>query len=232
MPEMRIGEHKISVIIPCYNQDEQTLIHIDYCGKSTLLPHEIIIVNDGGEDSIRERLKEKKWNTKIIYAKIEQNIAWNVKGAYNLGIWISTGDYVAIEDNDHFPCEKLYERAISLLDKYISISPHRYFTNDLKKRIHPPVGVCITKRETLVKMKGVNEDLSGHYGCMASSMYYKFKMLGEIAHPKDVYYYLNRDGGTKMQRKYGKNISIYMENRNKLQTVSPILRFTYNIETI
>ena len=97
---------KLSVIIPAYNRSEMTRRHVEECLKSTRVPDEIIVVNDGGDKALREMLPKG-----IMYAYITPDILWNYNGAVNLGFWIASGDIVAIEDTDHIPLRNTYEVA-------------------------------------------------------------------------------------------------------------------------
>jgi len=111
------GEGKrteLSVIITAYDQHDLTIVHVGECMKSTRIPDEIIVVNDGGTPDLREKLKVLPRNTKIIYARINEDVPWNYTGARNLGIWLSRGDYISIEDTDHIPHRKFYESALEI----------------------------------------------------------------------------------------------------------------------
>src|SRR3990167_1324287 len=102
---------RISVVIPAYNRHELTARHVAECLKSTRKPDEIIVVNDGGPENLRDLLLPLHGDTPIIYARVTEDILWNYNGAVNLGFWIATGDLVAIEDTDHIPLRDTYEKA-------------------------------------------------------------------------------------------------------------------------
>src|SRR3990167_4912685 len=97
---------KISCVIPAYNRSDLTKRHVEEVLKSTRVPDEIIVVNDGGDKALREMLPKG-----IMYAYITPDILWNYNGAVNLGFWIASGDIVAMEDTDHIPLRNTYEVA-------------------------------------------------------------------------------------------------------------------------
>ena len=42
----------LSIIITAYDQEELTVVHVRECMNSTLLPDEIIVVNDHGDPNL------------------------------------------------------------------------------------------------------------------------------------------------------------------------------------
>ena len=107
---------KLSIIVPAYNRHKLTTRHVEECLKGTVLPDEIIVVNDGGDPSLKDMLPKSTKDTKIIYAQIEEDILWNYNGAVNLACWLSTGDILAIEDTDHIPDRNTYEIGLKALE--------------------------------------------------------------------------------------------------------------------
>lgn len=87
---------KISVIIPCYNE-EKTILKIIELVKKVKIPKEIIIVDDGSKDNTRSILKKiKDREIKIIFQPKNTG-----KGmAIRTGIKHVTGDIVIIQDAD------------------------------------------------------------------------------------------------------------------------------------
>ncbi len=86
---------KVSVLIPCYNEEE----NIQECIKRINLPydHEIIVIDDGSLDKTAEKAKEiKRLNLKVV--RYEKNQG---KGnAVKVGIRNSSGDIIVIQDAD------------------------------------------------------------------------------------------------------------------------------------
>src|SRR3990167_9841194 len=111
---------RLSAIVPAYNTTDLTVVHIREIMKSSRVPDEIVVVNDCGDEGLKEKLLAlKPFNTKVIYAYIQPpDIPWNYNGACNLGVWIATGDYITIEDSDHIPSRDAYENGIKILDEH------------------------------------------------------------------------------------------------------------------
>lgn len=88
---------KISIIIPCYNEEKTIKKVIEKVKQYTKYEIEIIIVNDGstdGSNKILEDIKEK--NIKILNHKINSG-----KGkAIQTGLGVVSGDIVIIQDAD------------------------------------------------------------------------------------------------------------------------------------
>jgi len=92
---------KLSVIIPCYNEEDHIAIIIEKVMSVNLNDHlekELIIINDGSEDNTAAKLKELsiKYPLKII--EHEKNMG---KGAaVRTGLAKISGDIVIIQDAD------------------------------------------------------------------------------------------------------------------------------------
>jgi glycosyltransferase involved in cell wall biosynthesis len=173
--------NKLSVIIPVWQKHELAVVHVRECMNSSRVPDEIIVVNDGGEDDLKDKLKNLEKNTKIIYAKIlPPKIPWNYTGARNLGFWLSSGDYVSIEDQDHIPHKDFYLTALEEFKKYPELlrcrSKWRYevdlediLNNPKEKWVikggrQPHHDCCVLKRELYLQLKGYDERFAGEYG--------------------------------------------------------------------
>jgi len=184
--------HRLSVVISAYDQHETTLLHVEECMKSTLVPYEIVVINDGGSDSLRGMLKGIENKTcPIIYSRVKEDIRWNYTGARNLGIFLASSDLIAIEDNDHIPDRKFYEEALNLIAKGndLVFPKSRWFV--LKKDIAgkppedwkpikstgPHCTVSVMRRSFLALMKGFDENFAGHYGWNGTDVVKKIKRL-------------------------------------------------------
>lgn len=93
----------ISVIIPCYNEEEVLpFFYKEICGvakKMNKLDFEFIFVNDGSKDKTLELLKELSSNDKRVkYISFSRN--FGKEAAMLAGLEYSKGDYVALMDAD------------------------------------------------------------------------------------------------------------------------------------
>lgn len=176
----------LSIIITALDKPKITATHVRECMNSTVIPDEIIVVNDCGDDSLRDELLKLEKKTKIIYAKVLDDIPWNYNGACNLGAWLSTGDIIGFEDTDNIPQKDFYKGALEILASKPNIGrvigKHRYdvTSEGLDKPVDeweviggrgPNQGSYLMRRDIYLKLKGQNEEMCGRYGWM----YYEWK---------------------------------------------------------
>jgi hypothetical protein len=86
---------RISVVIPTYNRADLLPATLDAVSAQTLAPYEIIVVDDGSQDSTVDLLKR--------YAPRVQGITIRNSGdlaARNVGVHAATGDLLAFCDSD------------------------------------------------------------------------------------------------------------------------------------
>ncbi|MBI3793738.1 MAG: glycosyltransferase family 2 protein [Nitrospinae bacterium] len=106
---------KLSVIVPCYNENN-TIESIIAAIKSSPYPNkEIIIVDDCSKDGTRDKLRNgiEKTVDKVIYHEINMG-----KGAaLRTGIMAATGDIVIIQDADLEYDPNEYERVVEPIVK-------------------------------------------------------------------------------------------------------------------
>lgn len=237
---------KLSVVIPAYNRSELTARHVEECLKSTRVPDEIIVVNDGGDKALKGMLPKG-----ITYAYITEDILWNYCGAVNLGFWIASGDIVAIEDTDHIPLRDVYERA----EKYFEANPtiERFACSrnvveqtELSKSMEewnvsrnwgPNDMVSIVRRSMYIRMKGQDERFARNYGYMCYCYKARMRMLNVQSHKEHGYWAIVGDGG-EPNMKRGLSVAnrrIYHDNANRPekdgQFKNGILNFNFTIET-
>ena len=114
---------KVSVIIPVYNTEKFLRKCLDSLVKQTLEEIEIIIVDDGSEDSSPEIIKEykKEFSDKIVCIT-QKNSGQAV--ARNKALKICRGEYVGFLDSDDFVrpdmFERMYKKAMSEKADYIA----------------------------------------------------------------------------------------------------------------
>lgn len=107
---------KVSVIIPVYNVEKYLRECLDSVINQTLSDIEIICINDGSTDNSGNILDE--YSTMDSRIKVIHQVNGGVGNARNVGIKISTGDYIYFLDSDDYivpdAIEKLYTKAVSL----------------------------------------------------------------------------------------------------------------------
>ena len=89
--------HKISILIPAYNEEKSVGKCILSCLNQTRKPDEIIVVNDGSTDSTLKILK--KFLGKITIVNLKKNTG-NKSKAQEIGLRFVTGDIFITTDAD------------------------------------------------------------------------------------------------------------------------------------
>lgn len=95
---MNSGEKVLSIVIPCYNEENNILALVKKVLESPIKNKEIIVVDDCSKDGTRKVLEEqvRPLVSKIIYHKVNGG-----KGAaLRTGFQAATGDVVIIQDAD------------------------------------------------------------------------------------------------------------------------------------
>lgn len=194
--EQQLTLPKISVIISAFNKHDITAIHVRECMNSTRVPDEIIVVNDGGTPDLKDKLMALEKKTKIIYARIEQDIKWNYTGARNLGIWLSSGDIISIEDNDHIPERNFYQDCLNffkdhpeceriktckrwvVMEEDAISNPYEQWVKIGSRPHHQDV--TVNKREVFLKLKGYDERFAGEYGWCSTDFNRRISRAGIV----------------------------------------------------
>lgn len=188
---------KISVIISAWNKHEVTVVHVREIMNSTRIPDEIIVVNDGGTPDLKDKLLALEKKTKIIYAYIlPPKILWNYTGARNLGMFVSRGDFISIEDNDHIPEREYYADCIKAFQEHPEwerlkthkrhvVSEEDVLTKPYEEWGHmgsrvPHEDVAFNRREVFSKLKGYDERFAGGYGWCSTDLQRRMKRAGII----------------------------------------------------
>lgn len=93
---------KISIIIPVYNGSNYLQEAIESCLQQTYKEYEIIVVNDGSNDSGKTRAIAQKYDKQIRYFEKENG---GVSSALNFGISKMEGDFFAWLSHDDIFCK-------------------------------------------------------------------------------------------------------------------------------
>lgn len=107
---------KVSIVVPVYNTEKYLRRCLDSLVFQTLKDIEIIVINDCSLDGSKQILDEyqmKYSSVRVIHNKTNMGIGYN----RNLGISLSTGEFVVFIDSDDWidvtMCEKMYNKAVS-----------------------------------------------------------------------------------------------------------------------
>ena len=112
---------KVSVTIATYNRFEMVSQAIDAALQQTLMPYEIIVVDDCSPDKSYDRLKERYKNEPIVKVFKQEKNTGGVPN-WNAAIDYATGDYIAwCSDDDRF-FENHLELAMDFLNSHSDVS--------------------------------------------------------------------------------------------------------------
>jgi len=243
----------LSVTIPSYDQPEICALHLECIMRSTRLPDEVIIVNDGGDDKLKDLLLKVDRKCRVVYAKIHEDIPWNYTGARNLAVWLSRGDFITMEDTDHLPFPNVYEEALKYLSENPKTDMLRFHTrkkvykkdalaNPIDKLtiIKPDRGthydLQMMRREAFLKIKGCDERFSGEYAWGCTDWRRRLDRAKIKCNKVYVSYYVILDGETTSlpRNRSKRNYSLAKQRPGEERIMSPqgILGFTYNYEIL
>ena len=129
---------KISVIIPCYNEEKFINRIVDDILKTNRdLSLEIIVIDDASKDKTQEIINELK-NKNIIYKALFNETNKGKGYCIRRGIDVSTGEVIIIQDADleYDPSE--YKKLLSpiLLDKADVVYGSRFIGSDNKRVLY------------------------------------------------------------------------------------------------
>ena len=239
---------KLSVIIPAYRRHPLTVRCVEETLKSSRIPDEIIVVNDGGDPCLKDMLPR---HPNLIYAQIEEDILWNYNGAVNLGCWLSTGDVIGIQDTDHIPGRKAFEDGLRVLEERPEIGRISYNRTIVDiKDINKPMEewvvtghlgtnqmVSLLRRDVYTALKGQDERFAGHYGYMSYDFPYRRDKLLKALTQKIGFYWavFGDEGEPGLKRGLSvENKRLYHENAStgKLHPIGGILNFHYTFERL
>lgn len=111
-------KYSLSVIIPNYNKEKYIEKCIDSILNQTLVPNEIIVVDDCSEDNSVEIIKKlQKQNNIIKGIFLKENEG--VSNARDVGIKFSKSNYITVIDSDdYYYCNNKLELEMNLIKYY------------------------------------------------------------------------------------------------------------------
>ena len=110
---------KISIIVPCYNEEESLPIFYEVINKETKkikAEFEFVFINDGSKDKTIELLKElAKKDKRVKYVSFSRN--FGKEAGMLAGLEYASGDYIAIMDADLQDPPELLPEMYSIVKK-------------------------------------------------------------------------------------------------------------------
>lgn len=173
-------EALISVIVPVYNVEK----YLDECVESivnqTYKNLEIILVDDGSTDNSGKICDELAKKDNRIHVIHKEN--GGLSDARNVGIDVSTGDYIQFIDSDDYIEHDMIEFLVSNIIKYnadISICSNYIF--DEEECINQSTGeVCLYNRLEILQEVLLDEKIR----CYAWNKLFRKELFKEIRFPK------------------------------------------------
>lgn len=119
----------VSVIVPCYNEQESLPLFYDEISKvfqKNQIAYELVFVNDGSSDDTLKELKElSRKDSKVIYLSFSRN--FGKESAMFAGFCNASGDYVVVMDADLQDPPSLLPKMLKILENedYDSVATRR-----------------------------------------------------------------------------------------------------------
>ena len=141
---MDLKKNKISVIVPAYNVEKYIEQCLNSISNQTYRNLEIIVINDGSTDRTREIIENLSIKDQRIRVINQEN-----KGLVltrEVGIKLSTGEYITFVDGDDTIKNDMYERLINNLLKYDADISHcgmLFRWPNGKEELHYGTGIII-----------------------------------------------------------------------------------------
>jgi glycosyltransferase involved in cell wall biosynthesis len=104
---------KVSIIMPAYNTEKFIGASIESVLNQTYKDFELIIVDDGSEDSTASIVKHYG-DSRIVYFKNDANLG--LAGARNIGLSLAKGEYIAWLDSDDLSHPARVEKQLKVLE--------------------------------------------------------------------------------------------------------------------
>lgn len=130
---------KISIVVPCYNEEESLPFFYEeitkIARKMDYVKFELLFVNDGSKDKTLEKLRDlARMDERVRYISFSRN--FGKEAAMYAGLKESTGDYVAVMDADLQDPPKL------LIEMYAILQEKEYdcvATRRVTRKGEPPI---------------------------------------------------------------------------------------------
>ncbi|OSB14031.1 glycosyltransferase [Clostridium botulinum] len=105
----------VSVVIPCYNCKKYIKQTVKTLLNQTVLPKEIILIDDNSSDNTIEALEEIQFTNKEIVRVFNLKENKGPSFSRNYGVDKSTGDYIVFMDSDDLASPYLIEKSLKNL---------------------------------------------------------------------------------------------------------------------
>jgi len=115
----RDAKQSISVVVPCYNYAQFIREAVDSALAQTVLPLEVIVVDDGSTDQTLEVMAAYASDPRVRYLRQENH---GLSAARNAGIRAARGEFIALLDaDDRWKPEKLSRQLIEFTEESVGL---------------------------------------------------------------------------------------------------------------
>lgn len=122
---------KLSIVIPCYNEEKTIREIVDLVEKVDGVDKEIVIVDDGSKDGSRDilsKMAKEKPHLKIILNQKNSGKGATVRECYKH----TTGDYVIVQDADLEYDPQDYKKLVAEIEKGAQVVYGSRFSGDYR----------------------------------------------------------------------------------------------------
>ncbi len=211
----------VTVVIPCYNYGDYITEALNSVLCQTFQDFEIIIVDDGSDDSTKQVLKSWESHPKVTVLRVENG---GPSRARNIGIQNSNSKYILPLDADDRVEETYLEKAVKVLDENDKVGIV-YCKAEIFGSVNGPWNLpaysfpeilyqnCIFvsslfRKEDWIKVKGFDESFSDEWEDF--DFWLKIINLGkEVFQIPQILFYYRKGHGSRTVRKHLELFPIY-----------------------
>lgn len=157
----------VSLIVNAYSAQpalDRQLAHWAGYPRALLEQVELVVVDDGSPVPLQLPADALPAGGRVVLGRIQQDIAWNMPGARNLGAMLAGGRFLLFHDIDHF----LPAASLSLLlgnaASLAADTLYRFHRLENGQPINSHVNSFLCARDGFLRIGGYDEDFAGHYG--------------------------------------------------------------------
>lgn len=181
----------VSVVIPILNQADYTNSILGDIAKNSVIPNQIIIINNGSTDNSKEVIDRFKGQLSIRLINLRKNIG--VNASWNLGLKLSSSTYVSVLNNDIVINKQFFEIICKTFEANPNcgmLCPRTYHPLEYIEKVRKETfsgasktsnvkwrnGWAFTVRQELIKDTLIPKELFNY--CGDDFQYFKVKKLG------------------------------------------------------
>jgi len=146
---------KVSVVIPVFNGERFIQDAIESILAQTFRDFEIIVVDDGSTDNTRQIVEA--FGSKVTYKYQPNAQTGTACPAYNAGISLASGEYLAFLDHDDRWCPHKLATQVAILDRHPDVGLTYGELDDIDEHGN------LIKKKAWAQRRGIKKDLVGDF---------------------------------------------------------------------